>query len=62
MTDFSSWRLWAAILLLLDAAFGLWFSDRLGSLWPPGRVRRIALIDAAAALGILVIHFLVDPH
>jgi hypothetical protein len=43
-------RMWAAIILLLDAAFGLWNHERFQALVPRVQIVRIALIEALAAL------------
>ena len=43
-------RIWVAILLLLDAAFGLWNHERVQELAPEINIVRLALIEAAAAL------------
>jgi hypothetical protein len=43
-------RNWAAILLLLDAAFGLWNHERVKVLAPKIDIARMALIEACAAL------------
>ena len=43
-------RIWTAILLLLDAAFGLWNHERVQALAPEINIVRLALIEAGAAL------------
>jgi hypothetical protein len=43
-------RGWTAIILLLDAAFGLWNHERFQALVPRVKIVRIALIEALAAL------------
>jgi len=43
-------RGWTAIILLLDAAFGLWNHERVHALAPRLNIPRIALIEAGAAL------------
>jgi hypothetical protein len=43
-------RMWVAIILLLDAAFGLWNHERFQELVPRVKIVRIALIEALAAL------------
>ena len=43
-------RIWTAILLLLDAAFGLWNHERVQALAPGINIVRLALIEAGAAL------------
>ena len=54
----STIRFWIAILMLLDVAIGLWSLDYLQRLIPSINIRRIILIEAIAAIVILVIHFL----
>jgi hypothetical protein len=49
---------WAAIVLLLDAAFGLWNHERVQELAPKINVTRIALIEALAALVLVLIGLL----
>jgi len=51
-------RTWAAIILLLDAAFGLWNHERFQALAPKIDVQRIALIEAVAALILILIGLL----
>ena len=41
-------RGWTAIILLLDAAFGLWNHERFQALVPRVKIVRIALIEAGA--------------
>lgn len=53
----SSWRIWAAIILLLDAGIGLWNERRLSSVLPPRRLLWIASLEAALALALVVWHF-----
>jgi hypothetical protein len=48
--NWDSIRSWAAILLLLDAAFGLWNHERVKALAPKVNVVRVALVEACAAL------------
>ncbi len=48
--NWDSIRSWAAILLLLDAAFGLWNHERVKVLAPGINIARMALIEACAAL------------
>ncbi len=43
-------RIWAAILLLLDAAFGLWNHKRFEKEIPSINIAKIALVEALAAL------------
>ena len=43
-------RVWAAIILLLDAAFGFWNHERFQTLAPKINIARMALIEAGAAL------------
>jgi hypothetical protein len=48
--NWDSIRNWAAILLLLDAAFGLWNHERVSMLAPKINIARVALIEACVAL------------
>jgi hypothetical protein len=48
--NWDSIRIWSAILLLLDAAFGLWNSDRVQALAPKLNIPRIALMEGLIAL------------
>jgi len=50
-------RIWIAIVMLIDAAIGLWGESSWQRLCPTINIRRIALIEAAAALAIVAIHF-----
>ena len=49
----SSWPIWVAIVLLLDAGLGLWNANRLAALIPPRRLVWIAALEAALALGLV---------
>ena len=51
-------RTWAAIVLLLDAAFGLWNHDRFQKVAPKINIPRIALFEALAALLLIVLGLL----
>ena len=51
-------RIWVAILLLLDAAFGLWNHERFRESLPKINIARIALIEAAVALILVLVHYL----
>ena len=51
-------RIWAAILLLLDASFGLWNHKRFEKSLPKINIARIALIEALVALILLAVHYL----
>lgn len=51
-------RVWAAIILLLDAAFGLWYHERVQAAAPKINVARIALIEALSALILVLIGLL----
>jgi hypothetical protein len=56
-----SWKtiaIWAAILLLLDAGFGLWNHDRFRKLAPGINVRKIAFIEAGIAALLATFYFL----
>jgi len=46
---------WAAILLLLDASFGFWNHERIGKAVPKLNIARIALLEALAALILLIV-------
>lgn len=48
-------RMWAAIVLLLDAAFGLWNHERFKQWAPKIPVARLAWIEAGAALILILI-------
>ena len=48
-------RMWAAIILLLDAAFGLWNHERFQPLVPRINIVRMALIEAGAALVLVLL-------
>ena len=50
-------RIWVAIVMLIDAAIGLWGESAWQRLCPSINIRRVALIEAAAALAIVAIHF-----
>ena len=51
-------RIWAAIILLLDASIGLWNHQRFEKWIPRVRVVRIAWIEAGVALILLAVHVL----
>ncbi len=51
-------RVWAAVILLLDASFGLWNHDRFSKIAPKINIFRIAMLEAAAAFLILIVHVL----
>jgi hypothetical protein len=53
--NWDSIRVWAAIILLLDAAFGLWNHERVRLLAPKINIVRIALIEAGAALVLILL-------
>lgn len=53
----STWRIWVAIILLLDAGIGLWNARRLSDVIPPRRLLWIAVLEAALALALVVWHF-----
>jgi len=48
-------RIWTAIILLLDAAFGLWNHERIQSLVPKINIMLMALIEAGAALVLVLL-------
>ena len=51
-------RVWAAILLLLDAGFGLWNHDRFSQVAPKINIFKMALIEAGIAGCLLIVHVL----
>ena len=51
-------RVWAAILLLLDASFGLWNHKRFEKSLPNVNIALIALIEGFVALILLIVHAL----
>jgi hypothetical protein len=51
-------RVWAAVVLLLDAAFGLWNHERFQRIVPQINIPRMALIEAGAALLLVLIGLL----
>lgn len=53
--NWDSIRSWAAILLLLDAAFGLWNHERVKVLAPKINIARMALIEACVALILILL-------
>ncbi len=58
--SFVNWgavRIWAAILLLLDASFGLWNHKRFEKSLPKINIAKIALFEALAALLLLGLDF-----
>ena len=56
--NWDSIRVWAAIILLLDAAFGLWNHERIQPLAPKINITRMALIEASAALFLILLGLL----
>ena len=53
-----AWRIWLAILLLIDAGIGLLGLPRFEKFIPARLLTRIALTEAAIALGLVLWHFL----
>ncbi len=51
-------RVWAAIILLLDASFGLWNCDRFAKIAPKINIRRVAFVEAGVAICLLMVHVL----
>ncbi|MBC8206315.1 MAG: hypothetical protein ISR85_02425 [Kiritimatiellales bacterium] len=51
-------RFWVAIILLLDAAFGLWNHDRFVEMAPKINIPRIAFVEAGVAILLLIVHVL----
>lgn len=58
----ATFRFWIAIVMLLDAAIGLWWSNRWQSIAPRVNVVRLAVFEGLVAMTILWIHFFVDPQ
>lgn len=56
--DGSAWRIWVAIVLLVDASVGLLGLHRLARFIAPRRIARIALAEAAVALALVAWHVL----
>lgn len=56
--NWSAIRFWAAIVLLFDAAFGLWNNDRFAKIAPKINIQRIAFIEAGVAFALLIVHVL----
>ena len=61
MATLQTIRFWIAIIMLVDAALGLWGSHRWQKMIPGLNIVRVALIEALAALTLLCIHFWIDP-
>ncbi len=55
--SFAAIRFWLAVVMLTDAAVGLLGARHWQRMAPRVNIQRIALIEAAAALIILAIHF-----
>ena len=53
----SSWRIWVAIVLLVDAGIGLLGASRLAAVLPPRLLLRIAWAEALLAGALVVWHF-----
>lgn len=53
----STFRFWLAMIMLLDVVIGLWGLDYWQRLLPAINIRRMILIEAVAAIVILIIHF-----
>jgi hypothetical protein len=49
-------RFWTAIILLLDAAFGLWNHERFAAVVPKINIPQIAFVEAGAAILLLIVH------
>ena len=58
LTYMDSWRMWMAIVLLVDAGIGLLGLPRFEKIIPARLLTRIALIEAALALALVLWHFL----
>lgn len=53
--DWNVIRVWAAIVLLLDGAFGLWNRDKVAAVAPKMNIPRIALLEALAAMVLVLL-------
>lgn len=51
-------RFWAAVVLLVDAAVGLWNHERFSGLSPKINIPLIAFAEAGVAIVLLTVHFL----
>lgn len=49
---------WAAMILMLDAAFGLWNHERLGKMAPKINIPLLAFAEVGAAIVLLAVHYL----
>jgi uncharacterized membrane protein YidH (DUF202 family) len=56
--NWDSIRIWIAILLLLDAAFGLWNYERIEAAVPRIKVVKVAMIEGVVALILVLVPFL----
>jgi len=55
--DGSAWRIWLAIVLLVDAAIGLLGIKALVRFLPARRITHLALAEATAAALLVIWHF-----
>ena len=51
-------RFWVAIILLLDAAFGLWNYDRFSKITLKINIFWIAMLEGGVAILLLIVHCL----
>jgi hypothetical protein len=56
--NWSAIRFWAAIVLLLDASFGLWNHERFSNLAPKINIRLVAFVEVGVAILLLAVHYL----
>lgn len=56
--SWGSFRVWLAIILLLDVSFGLWNHERLRQMVPNTNIFKIAWVEAGVAVILLMVHFL----
>ena len=54
----NAWRIWVAMVLLVDAGIGLLGLSRFEKIIPARILTRIALCEAASALALVAWHFL----
>jgi hypothetical protein len=48
---------WGAIILLLDASFGLWNHDRFSKIAPKINIFKAAVIEAVVAICLMMVHY-----
>lgn len=56
--DWSRIGFWVAVVLLLDASFGLWNHDRFSKLAPKINIPLVAFVEAGVAILLFAVHYL----